>query len=67
VLNPLCQVYPNLALYETALDLQARTHYSFSDSRINAAAIECSSAILYSEALQHGQQVRVRIVNPFQD
>src|SRR4030067_2479275 len=29
VMNPLCQVYPDLSLYEANLDLQAETGYSF--------------------------------------
>ncbi len=27
VLNPLCQIYPDLALYESCLELQAETKY----------------------------------------
>ena len=65
VLNPLCQVYPNLLLYETCLDIQAETKYSFYDSLILAAAIQGGCDTLYSEDLQDGQQVRkLRIVNP---
>ena len=66
VLNPLCQIYPNLALYENSLDLQAETRYSFYDSLIIAAAIQGGCEILYSEDLQDGQDLRgVRIVNPY--
>ena len=65
VLNPLCQVYPTLLLYETCLDIQAETKYSFYDSLILAAAIQGGCDTLYSEDLQDGQQVRkLRIVNP---
>jgi predicted nucleic acid-binding protein len=68
VLNPLCQVYPDLALFETCLDLQAETHYSFFESLIITAAIQGGCDILYLEDLQPGQQVHgVRIVNPFMD
>ena len=68
VLNPLCKVYPDLALYGTALELQAETGYSFYDSLILAAAIAGGCSLLYSEDLQHGQIVRgVRITNPFTD
>lgn len=66
VLNPLCQVTPNLSLYESCLDIQAETRYSFYDSLIIAAAIQGGCHILYSEDLQDGQQVRnVKIVNPY--
>ena len=66
VMNPLCQVYPDLALYESCLGLQAQTGYSFYDSLILAAAVEGGCDILYSEDLQDGQEVRgVKIVNPY--
>lgn len=66
VLNPLCQVYPNLLLYETCLDLQGETSYSFYDSLIIAAAIQAGCDILYSEDLQDGQELRgIKIVNPY--
>jgi predicted nucleic acid-binding protein len=66
VLNPLCQIYPNLLLYENCLDIQAETKYSFYDSLILSAAIQGGCDILYSEDLQAGQQVReVKITNPF--
>jgi predicted nucleic acid-binding protein len=66
VLNPLCQVYPNLVLYENCLDLQMRTRYSFYDSLILAAGIQGGCSLLYSEDLQDGQEIQgVRIVNPY--
>lgn len=66
VLNPLCQVYPSLALFETCLDIQAETRYGFYDSLIIAAAIQSGCGILYSEDLQDGQVIRgVKIVNPY--
>ena len=66
VLNPLCQVYPDLSLYETSLEIQAETGYTFCDSLILAASIGSGCEVLYSEDLQAGQVVRgVRIVNPF--
>ena len=66
VLNPLCQVYPNLSLYENCLDLQAETRYSFYDSLILAAAIQGGCDILYSDDLHEGQEIRgVKIVNPY--
>ena len=66
VLNPLCQVYPDLALYESGLDFQAETGYSFFDSLILAAAIRGGCDFLYTEDMQDGQAIHsVMIKNPF--
>jgi predicted nucleic acid-binding protein len=66
VMNPLCQIYPNLALYESCLELQAETRYSFYDSLILAAALQGGCDILYSEDMQDDQEVRrIKIVNPY--
>jgi predicted nucleic acid-binding protein len=66
VMNPLCQVYPDLSLYETVLELRSETGYSFYDSLIVTAAIQGGCRILFSEDLQDGQQIRgVKIVNPY--
>jgi predicted nucleic acid-binding protein len=66
VLHPLCQVFPDLEIYQDALDLQVKTNYSFYDSLILAGAMREGCTILYSEDLQDGYQVDgLRIVNPF--
>ena len=66
VMNPLCQIYPNLALYESCLEIQDETRYSFYDALILAAALHGGCDVLYSEDLQDGQEVRgVKIVNPY--
>jgi len=66
VLHPLCQVFPDLDIYQNALDLQGKTKYSFYDSLILAGALREGCTILYSEDLQDGHQVDgLRIVNPF--
>jgi len=66
VMNPLCQVYPDLALFESSLEIHSETRYSLYDSLILAASIRGECEILYSEDLQDGQEVRgVRIVDPF--
>ncbi len=66
VLNPLCQVYPDLELYESCLDLQVETRYSFYDTLILAAALRGGCDTLYSEDMHDGQEVRgVKLVNPF--
>jgi predicted nucleic acid-binding protein len=68
VLNPLCHIYPDLALFELCLQIQSETHYSFYDSLILAAAISGGCDILYSEDLQDRHQNRsVKIINPFTD
>ena len=66
VLHPLCQIYPDLALYETSLDIQEETGYSFYDALILAGALRGGCELLYSEDLQARQQVRgIQIINPF--
>ncbi len=66
VLSPLWQVYPSAPLYQSAITLQGRYELSFYDSLIVAAALEAGCTRLYSEDLQHGQQIqRLTILNPF--
>ena len=66
VLIPLCQVNPTAALYQDAISLQGRYGFSFYDSLVVAAALEAGCTRLYSEDMQHGQQIqRLTILNPF--
>lgn len=66
ILYPFCVIFPDLFLYNSALEIAGRTSYTFYDSLILAAANRGGCAILYSEDLQSNQQVEnVRIVNPF--
>lgn len=66
VLIPLWSVNPTLALYRRALDVQQRYGFSFYDSLIIAAGLEAGCKTLYSEDLQHGQQVEgLTVVDPF--
>ncbi len=66
VLNPLCQVYPDLSLFESSLDLQAETGYSFYDSVILSAAIRSECNFLFTEDMQDGQEIHgVLIKNPY--
>ena len=66
VLNPLCQVFPNLELYQIALDIQKESGYSFYDSLILSGAILGGCTILYSEDLTDGQKVdQLKIINPY--
>ncbi len=50
-----------------ACDVAERYGFSFYDSLIVAAALECSCTKLYSEDMQHGQVIEkvLTIVNPF--
>lgn len=66
VLLPLLQVSSSPALYHRALDIQARYRFSFYDSLIVAAALVAGCSRLFSEDLQHGQQVEgLSIIDPF--
>lgn len=68
VLAPLWQIMPNVAFYRRGLEVQARYGFSFYDSLIIAAALESGCTCLYSEDLQHGQQIEgLTIENPFKD
>jgi len=66
VLLPRCQVMPTGDLYRQALAIQTQTHYRYYDSLVVASALVSGSRILYSEDLQHGQEIGgLRIENPF--
>jgi predicted nucleic acid-binding protein len=66
VLSPLCSVFPSIDLYRQALVLQQDTQYSFYDSLIIGGGLQAGCDVLYSEDLQHGQQIRgLQIINPF--
>ena len=66
VLAPLFRVPATVDLYQRALDVQGRYRYSFYDSLIVAAALVAGCKRLYSEDLQHGQQIDgLTIHNPF--
>ncbi len=68
VLRPLYRVQPSLRLYQSALEVKNRYRFSFYDSLIIAAALEAGCKTLYSEDLQHGQQIEgLTIENPFKD
>jgi len=66
VMYPLCHVFQDLDLYQSALDILRDTGYSFYDSLILSGALRGECTILYSEDLQSGQRVnRVNIINPY--
>lgn len=68
VLSPLCKVFPTMPLFESALQVQERWRYSFYDALVIAAALEAGCGVLYSEDLQHNQEIAaLTICNPFRE
>ena len=66
VLEPLWRVNPSRALFRRGLGLQSRFQFGFYDSLIIAAALDAGCRTLYTEDLQHKQQVEgLTIVDPF--
>ncbi len=66
VLLPLWRIMPTPALYRRCLEIRARFRYGFYDSLVIAAALEADCSRLWSEDLQHGQQIdSLSIQNPF--
>ncbi len=66
ILAPLCRIYPDIALFELAVNYFAETQYSFYDSMILAAAKQAGVKMLYSEDFQNGQMIGdIKIINPF--
>lgn len=65
-LYPLCNVTPSLEIYNSAIEIHKSFGYCFYDALIIAAAQEGKCNILYSEDLQHGQEIfGITILNPF--
>lgn len=68
VLFPLWSVHTSIELYILALNVMERWQYAFYDSLIVASALETACETLYSEDLQHGQQINgLTILNPFME
>ncbi|MGD0735389.1 MAG: PIN domain-containing protein [Terracidiphilus sp.] len=66
VFSPLLGVHSSHSLFREALQLQARSGFSWYDSFIVSAAIQARCDILFTEDLQHGQRFgHLRVVNPF--
>ena len=58
------QVDPDLILH--GIDISIKTHFSFWDSLIVAAACDCGCVVCYSEELNSSQIVDgVKLLNPF--
>ena len=68
VLLPLCEVFPSPDFYRQAMVVAERWRYSLYDSLILTAALRGGCRRLYSEDLQHGQEIEgLMILDPFKD
>jgi predicted nucleic acid-binding protein len=66
VLVPLWTVQPHPAIFQKAIDVQAKQGFAFYDCLIVAAALDAGCKRLLTEDLQHGQRIgTLRIENPF--
>ena len=66
VLVPLWKINPNRVLYQRGLEIQTRYQLGFYDSLIIAASLQAGCKTLFSEDLQHGQQIETLIIqDPF--
>jgi predicted nucleic acid-binding protein len=66
ILWPICEVFPDRALYADALSIIDETGWSFYDALIVSAAVQSRCSILLTEDLHNGRTVRgVQIRNPF--
>jgi predicted nucleic acid-binding protein len=66
VFRPLLAVHSSPTLYVEALRVSGKYRLSWYDSLIVAAALQAQCGRLYSEDLQHGQELEgLRIENPF--
>ncbi len=66
ILIPLWRIIPTPDLYRQSLRIQAGYGFSYYDSLIVASALEAGCSRLYTEDMQHGQQIQgLTIQNPF--
>ena len=66
ILIPIWRINPTPSLYRSGLEVQSRYGFSYYDSLIVAAALQAGCTRLYTEDLQHGQQIQqLTIVDPF--
>lgn len=65
-LFPICIIYPNNELYNIALDIKFETNFSYYDCLILASAYISKCKYIYTEDMNHQQQVRnMTIINPY--
>ena len=66
VLEPLCEVYTNIELYHSALDIMDKLKYPYYDSLVIAAALRVDCKHLFSVNMVHKQKIENTIIfNPF--
>jgi len=66
ILMPLCEVFPDSALYSQALSIAGETGLAFYDSLIVSSAVIGGCETIWTEDMQHGRRIRtVEIRNPF--
>jgi len=66
ILMPLCEVFPDSALYSQALSVAGEAGIAFYDALIVSSAIAGNCETLWTEDLQHGRRIRtLEIRNPF--
>jgi predicted nucleic acid-binding protein len=66
VLDPLCDVFPSVALYHKVLDVRESTGWGLYDAVIVASALQGGAKVLYTEDLQSSRRVEgLFIQNPF--
>lgn len=67
-LYPMCISYPNNELYNVTLDIKLETNFSYYDCLILASAYITNCKIIYSEDMNHEQEIRgMTIINPYVD
>ena len=67
-IRAICQILPvTIETHDLGLDMAERFGFSLYDSMIVSAAIQSECSILYSEDMQHGQDINAQLVitNPF--
>jgi predicted nucleic acid-binding protein len=66
VFRPLLKIHSSPALYLEALELRSRYRLSWYDSVIVASALQARCDLIFTEDLQHGQQIgTLKVENPF--
>lgn len=66
ILMPLCEVFPDSALYSQALAMAGESGMAFHDALIISSAIAGGCDTVWTEDLQHGRRIgTMTIRNPF--
>ena len=67
-IRAICQVQPiTIETHDLGLNIVERFGFSLYDSMIVSAALQSGCSILYSEDMQHGQEINAQLIitNPF--